>query len=54
MLLHRGELQLPLDRCSAAQGMNWLVRMFGGAFVRKLGYLAAAAVVALLGVLFRG
>lgn len=28
--------------------MNWLVRTFGAAFVRKLGYAAAAAVVALL------
>lgn len=28
--------------------MNWLVRMFGGAFVRKLGYIAAAAAVALI------
>jgi|GEM_PF-3318974 len=23
--------------------MRWLVRTFGGAFVRKLGYVAAAA-----------
>ena len=28
--------------------MNWLVRTFGSAFVRKLGYAAAAAFVALL------
>lgn len=28
--------------------MSWLVRTFGSAFVRKLGYVAAAAVVALL------
>lgn len=34
--------------------MNWLVRTFGHAFVRKLGYIAAAAVVALLAGVFRG
>lgn len=34
--------------------MNWLVRMFGGAFVRKLGYIAAAAVVALVMAVIRG
>lgn len=27
--------------------MTWIVRTFGSAFVRKLGYAAAAAVVAL-------
>jgi len=26
--------------------LNWLVRTFGAAFVRKLGYIAAAAAVA--------
>lgn len=29
--------------------MSWLVRTFGSAFVRKLGYIAAAACVALVG-----
>lgn len=28
--------------------MRWLLRTFGYAFVRKLGYVAAAAVVAVL------
>lgn len=28
--------------------MNWLVRTFGHAFVRKLGYIAAAAAVAVI------
>lgn len=28
--------------------MNWLGRTFGAAFVRKLGYIAAAAAVAAL------
>jgi hypothetical protein len=34
--------------------MNWLARTFGAAFVRKLGYVAATAVVTLLAALFRG
>ena len=34
--------------------MRWLARTFGGAFVRKLGYIAAAAAVALLSVIFKG
>lgn len=34
--------------------MKWLVRSFGYAFVRKLGYIAAAAVVALLSFIFKG
>lgn len=34
--------------------MRWLARTFGSAFVRKLGYIAAAAAVALLAAVFRG
>jgi hypothetical protein len=34
--------------------LNWLVRTFGHAFVRKLGYIAAAGAVALVVGLFRG
>jgi hypothetical protein len=33
--------------------MSWLVRVFGSAFVRKLGYIAAAAVVAALAHYFK-
>jgi len=34
--------------------MNWLVRVFGSAFVRKLGYIAAAGAVAVFAKLFHG
>lgn len=33
--------------------MNWLVRTFGSAFVRKLGYVAAAAGLALVAAFFK-
>ena len=33
--------------------MNWLARTFGSAFVRKLGYVAAAAAVALVAAFFK-
>lgn len=33
--------------------MNWLVRTFGSAFVRKLGYVAAAGAVAVLAAFFK-
>lgn len=33
--------------------MTWLVRTFGSAFVRKLGYVAAVAAVALLSQVFK-
>lgn len=33
--------------------MTWLTRTFGAAFVRKLGYIAAAAFVGLLAVAFQ-
>lgn len=33
--------------------MNWLIRTFGSAFVRKLGYIAAVVAVAMLAALFK-
>ncbi len=33
--------------------MNWLVHVFGAAFVRKLGYVAAVAFFGLLAALFK-
>ncbi len=33
--------------------MRWLARTFGGAFVRKLGYIAAVLAVAIIGGLLR-
>ncbi|VTY36506.1 Uncharacterised protein [Xylophilus ampelinus] len=34
--------------------MRWLARTFSSAFVRKLGYIAAAAAVAVIAAVFRG
>lgn len=33
--------------------MRWLVSIFGAAFVRKLGYVAAVAFVGLMAALFK-
>lgn len=37
---------------SVDDAVNWLIRTFGHAFVRKLGYIAAAAAVAVLAAFF--